>query len=389
MRVLFTAHGAHSHVLPLMGVAGALVAEGHEVLVATGAELCPLVASLGLAAVPVGMNDEDAVAAARRAWPEATRLPPAHWTVRMFARIAAPAMRADLAPVVERWRPDLLVREEGEHGGPIAAAAAGLPWVTHGWGSPLPPPETVADLRALLAPSWEEAGLPAPSAPGLAGAAVLDPCPPSLYLAPSDVASRHVVRPWGSGSGSGERAPAQAVARSGRRRAYVGFGTVPLFRDPADLLEVVVRALVDLDFDVTASVATEATGERLRDVDGDRVRVARWVDLPAVMATCDLAVCHGGAGTVLAALAAGVPLLIVPRGAPSQRRTSAACVARGLARAVDWDGTNSLAVVAALGDLATDGRAREAAAAVAAEMAAMPDPSTAVGVLRRVAAGRG
>jgi hypothetical protein len=60
----------------------------------------------------------------------------------MFSEIAAPAMARDLAPFTSQWRPDLVIREEGEHGGAMAAAAAWVPWGTVGWGSPLPYEET-------------------------------------------------------------------------------------------------------------------------------------------------------------------------------------------------------------------------------------------------------
>ena len=42
------------------------------------------------------------------------------------------------------------------------------------------------------------------------------------------------------------------------------------------------------------------------------VRIERWVDQADVMADAVLVVCHGGAGTTLAALAAGVPLVVFP-----------------------------------------------------------------------------
>ncbi|MDQ3897498.1 MAG: hypothetical protein M3326_09715, partial [Actinomycetota bacterium] len=194
MRVLFTAHGAQGHVLPLIGVARALVSDGHDVLVATAPELCALVASHGIETAEAGMGDDAMVSEARGRWPETQSLPPGSWTIRMFCEIGAPAMAADLAPVIDRWRPDVVVREEGEHGGAIAAAAAGLPWVTHGWGSPLPAPEAVAELARLVAPAWEAAGVRPPSGPALYGAAVLDPCPPSLYAAEPSLPHRHVVR---------------------------------------------------------------------------------------------------------------------------------------------------------------------------------------------------
>ena len=378
MRVLFSGHGARGHVLPLLGLARALIADGHDVLFATAPDLCRVVGSEGIETVAAGIADDAMVADARRRWPETKSLAPSSWAVRMFCEIAAPAMAAALEPIILRWRADVVVREEGEYGSPVAAAAAGLPWITHGWGSPLPGPEALADLSRLVAPVWERAGVRPPSGPELYGAAVLDPCPPSLYATEPGLPHRRVLRPWLPDSGHEHRP-------SGRRLAYVGFGTVPLFRDPPALLLTVVAALLDLKFDVAVTTGSAAIADDLRALSPERVHVSRWVELGPLLRRCDLVVCHGGAGTVLAALAAGVPLLLLPQGAPSQARMSAACEARGVGRALAVSGG---AVAGRLGDalaeVASSDRIRAAAAAVAAEIAAMPDPSAVIPILAGV-----
>lgn len=375
MRVLFTAHGALGHVLPLTPAARVLVDAGHDVLFATAPQLCPAVGERGLAAAAAGLNDDLAVAEARRRWPKAAAAPAATWTPRMFCEIAAPAMVADLARIVDRWRPDVVVREEGEHGGPAAAAAAGLPWLTHGWGSPLPEPAALDGLRPLLAPAWAQAGMSVPEGVAIYGAAVLDPCPPSLYGQVPALPNRHAIRPGALVTKSDERAD------SGRR-AYVGLGTVPLFNDAPDLLHAAVDALLELDFDVTVTTGRQEVAGKLKRLERRRVTAAPWVDLADVLASCTVAVCHGGAGTVLAALAAGVPLLVVPRGAPSQARMAEACQARGAARAVDWTGANLHEFRDALAAVASSEPMRAAAAELAGEIAAMPPPTRVEAVLQ-------
>ena len=42
------------------------------------------------------------------------------------------------------------------------------------------------------------------------------------------------------------------------------------------------------------------------------VRVERWVPQPEALARASLVVCHGGSGTVLGALAANLPLIVMP-----------------------------------------------------------------------------
>jgi len=374
VRVLFTAHGAYGHVLPMMGVARALADGGHEVRVATGKALCPIVASLGLPAVPAGMSDDTLVAEAHDRWPETEHKPPASWVARMFTDIAAPTMVDDLAPIVASWRPDLIVREEGEHGGPVAAAAAGITWVTHGWGSPLPSRTVVEDLARGVEPLWRAAGLAAPGPDGLYGAAVLDPCPPSLYGEEGPPIRGRPVRA-SAVAASADRHPRRSL--SGRPLAYVGFGTVPLYRDQPELIAIVVQALLSHDLDAVITTGDAQLARRLSSLDPERVQVEQWLSLPRLLEACDLVVSHGGAGTALAALAAGVPLLLLPRGAPSQARMSRACGARGAARVVVSGPVTPADFDDALATLTADDRFRAAARQLASEIAATPGPDDA------------
>jgi UDP:flavonoid glycosyltransferase YjiC (YdhE family) len=61
------------------------------------------------------------------------------------------------------------------------------------------------------------------------------------------------------------------------------------------------------------------------------VHVERWFQLAALLPHCDAVVCHAGSGTTLAALAAGLPLVLVPQGA-DQFTNADACQRAGVAR---------------------------------------------------------
>lgn len=370
MRVLFTAHGAYGHIFPMIATAQALARAGHEVTVATAADLRPTVASLGLRALPCGIDDATMVAEARRRWPEIEHEPPISWAVRMFTDIAAPAMAADLASIIASLRPDLIVREEGEHGAPIAAAAAEISWLTHAWGSPRPPRSAREALATAVAPLWQAAGLAAPAAIDLDGLAVLDPCPPSLHG--DEVRSRAwPIRP---ATPSLPTASDVRLAPAKRPLAYVGFGTVPLYQDRPALLTAIVIALLQRGFDAVVTTPDDLLAERLTSLAPHRVQVARWLSIPDTLKSCTLAVCHGGAGTVLAALATGIPLLLLPQGSPSQARMSDACQLRGVARVVQNAAANPLALDDALNALMTDDRFKATAQQLATEIAAMPSP---------------
>ena len=69
----------------------------------------------------------------------------------------APRLR-DLSAIIERWTPDVIVHEVAEPAAPIAATAAGLPYVTSGYG-PLLSPAIAAQVGRAAAPHWRAAGL--------------------------------------------------------------------------------------------------------------------------------------------------------------------------------------------------------------------------------------
>ncbi len=96
-------------------------------------------------------------------------------------------------------------------------------------------------------------------------------------------------------------------------------------------------------------------------------------------------VCHGGSGTTLAALRAGLALVLVPQGA-DQFENALACERAGAARVLQPDQVESSAVRdAVLAVIAPGSSERRAAHAVADEIAAMPAPYEATAVIETLA----
>jgi UDP:flavonoid glycosyltransferase YjiC (YdhE family) len=205
---------------------------------------------------------------------------------------------------------------------------------------------------------------------------VIDPCPASLYLAePVPANIRQPVRPT-TPSTSHERIAAPRA--SARPLAYLGFGTVPLYRDAPKLMTTAAESLLSAGYEVLVTTGDPVLARELAALAPDRVQVETWLSLPSVFARCALVACHGGAGTVLTALAAGVPLLLLPRGAPSQMRMSEACRARGVARVVGPDATTRSELDGALAAIGQDDRYRTTAREMATELAAMPSAAETV-----------
>jgi rhamnosyltransferase subunit B len=102
---------------------------------------------------------------------------------------------------------------------------------------------------------------------------------------------------------------------------------------PDDFFEHATRLV--LHHGVRALVVT-GPGGRADDVTGlDGVHVREYVAFSAVMGRCRAAVHHGGVGTTVAAIRAGLPQVVVPKGF-DQPDTAARVEALGIGLAVPW-----------------------------------------------------
>jgi UDP:flavonoid glycosyltransferase YjiC (YdhE family) len=100
------------------------------------------------------------------------------------------------------------------------------------------------------------------------------------------------------------------------------------------------------------------------------VTVRAWVDQAAVVPQADLVVHHGGSGTTLGALAAGVPQLVLPQGADQFANAEALLAAGAAVRLLPGE----LSADAVTEQARKASSCRDAARVIAAEIAAMPAP---------------
>ena len=121
------------------------------------------------------------------------------------------------------------------------------------------------------------------------------------------------------------------------------------------------------------------------------VRVEQWVDQDHVLPLADVVLCFGGSGTVLGALAHGVPLVLLPVFA-DQFANAGAVVATGagLSTVVDRrNGENGPALpstdelVSSVGNVLDDATFRERAQAVKREMSSAATVSAALDSLTK------
>ncbi|HEU5333000.1 MAG TPA: glycosyltransferase [Actinocrinis sp.] len=405
MRILFTTAPLHGHYFPLVPLASAFRAQGHEVLVATSDHFVQTAARSGLPAAACGpgigvhdLADRDANAGAATADAATAGAPNqgsptpgssthdaryAHGLV--FARMAQRNLPGTLA-IVRAWRPDAVVSERAEVAGPIAAAAYGIPHAELRWGVP-----DLAEYRAaaetVLRPQLDGFGFDAIPEPG----AIADPWPPSLRLphAADHLALRHVpydgvaeVSPWMLTPRPAHAATASTIRA--RNRICVTFGTVLPHLSAHGLtgfISELLHRLAKLDCELVLA-ADDDVAAKLRPFPS-AVRHAGRVPLAVTLGSCRALIHHGGQGTSLTALALGLPQVALPR-FDDQLENADAVHRCGAGLALPLDEATPLRVLRASEQVLEDPRFASNARAVAAEIAAQPAPADVARTLEAV-----
>jgi UDP:flavonoid glycosyltransferase YjiC (YdhE family) len=250
--------------------------------------------------------------------------------------------------------------------------------VTYGFGQLLDD-AMVRTLADRVAPLWEGAGLTADAHAGIYRDCFLDPCPPGMRLGgPAPARVLQAIRPEIPGDPA-EPLPEWAATLGGRTVVYLSLGTVPLFNQP-EKFRPLLAGLADEDLDLVATVSDLYDPSALGSQPSN-VHLERWLPLAPLFPRCDVVVCHAGSGTTLAALAAGLPLVLVPQGA-DQHVNADACERYGVARVLRGDAVTPSAVRdAVMAIIPPDSRERITALCLSDEIAAMP---TATDVVRRL-----
>ncbi|HEU5107881.1 MAG TPA: nucleotide disphospho-sugar-binding domain-containing protein [Micromonosporaceae bacterium] len=386
MRVLITTAPGYGHVFAPVPLGWAFRAAGHEVVLATAgrpeadvgvaawsglpvvevaaparmdAVRAELRASRQRQAEQAKMSMVDLLAAMREQARGAARVTEGHpfaFAAEIYGPYSA-AMADGLLAFAERWRPDLLVYESMQGAGPLVAGRLGIPAVEFVPGL-CRGPELAVALRAYLADRYADYRVSGPTE-----TATVEVAPPSVAVnQPYGLASRFV--PF-----NGPAVLADWLQhRPKRARVAVTFGSVVPHRLGLAPLR---RALADvgrIDAEFVVAVGAVDSG----DVDGlpGNVRLhPGYLPLSALLPTCDAVIHHGGPASTLAALAAGLPQLVLPEMA-DQFVNAEAVRRRGCALAIE-DGPVPATVLARL---LSDRGLATAAAAVRDEIAALPSP---------------
>jgi UDP:flavonoid glycosyltransferase YjiC (YdhE family) len=374
MRVFISTRLGAGHLSPMITFAHALLRNNDEVIVSAPASGAAAIAEAGLDHHPIPDPPEEqrtpVIDRARTLAPDdANALVASELFVRIDTRAGYPHQRA----AIERWRPDVVLYDMADFAAGLAAEATGVPAVSVGV-SPaihlqrlaLPIAEALDEVRA-------EVGLdPDPRLERLTTAPCFTLIPPALETPGTDpptellrfrtepAAPRPLPDWWGN-----DEWPL----------IYLTLGTVvPI----PGLHRAAVDALSTLPVRVLMTVGRDRDPSELGPV-APNVHVARWVPQADVMHHAAAIVCHGGSGTVTAALAAGVPAVVVPMIADQYE--NAGRIAE-LGAGVTLDHADIVRLPDAVRAVLADRSYRDVAGRLADEISALPTVDTAAAILR-------
>jgi len=376
VRVLFSSTSGYGHVFPMVPLARAFAVRGHEVLWATGGDACGLVAAAGLKVVAAGLSGQRLEELTQQLATGAVGVRPEqlaeHMYPRLFGAGLTPPMVAALLPLAHRWRPDLLVHENGELAAPLVGAVLGVPSVTHAFGGAVPA-AFLAEAGNRLGALWSEHGQSIPAHAGCFTSTYLDICPSKVQsVSLGHIGESLQLRPVPYGGERAAKLPA-CLSDDGSPLVYLTLGT--LQRDAA-VLSAATEGLADLGVRILVTVGRDGDPAALGP-QPSHVTVERYVPQTDVLSHCAAVVSHAGSGTFLAALSHGLPQLCLPQAA-DQFRNSKGAVSSGVGLVLQPHEATSEAIGHAVRRILVEESFRAAAVGVANDVRTMPSPSEVV-----------
>jgi UDP:flavonoid glycosyltransferase YjiC (YdhE family) len=373
----------------MLPIAREAAGRGHEILISAQPLMLPMIEAEGFEAIDSGGHSlRDPATRGELTVSGRARLERALRT--MFAGAMATDRAERLLTVIAERKPDVIVRDELDFGAAVAAERHGVPHVgvvVLAAGGMLRPDVVGEPLRALRTAH----GLPtepddalmlqqmlhqfltlAPMPPGFRDPT--DPLPADAeYFRPA------VLDPSSRSKGSSavldwlDRRPERPVI-------YFSLGT-EANKSSGDLFARVLAGLGRLDADVVATIGQDIDPAELGP-QPESVRVEQFVPQEQLLPRCAAVVSHAGSGSVIGALASGVPLVLLPLSA-DQPVNAERCVTLGVAHVLDPFTATGADVAAAVTEVLHNPSYRAAAGQLRAESLRLP---TAAEMLDRIEA---
>jgi UDP:flavonoid glycosyltransferase YjiC (YdhE family) len=363
VRILFAFPGGTGHFLPLEPLARAAAGAGHEVLVAAQAGMLEVVREAGFAAADTG-------GATLRPPNVRTELLPLdaererEVVRRAFAGTIATERERRTGELIREWRPGLVVCDEADLGVAAAAQEAGVP--------------TAVVASCVSGTFLTDDLYPERLARSRYG---------DLYLVAAPPSFRHSEAPLPPGArcfrtDRDESAPPAWLAALEPPLVYATLGTI-FNLESGDLFERLLTGLARVRASAVLTVGRELEPAALGEPPPN-VRVERFVPQAALLARAAAAVTHGGSGSVVGALAHGVPVVVLPLGA-DQPDNAERVEALGAGVVLDAAAASADRIAAAVEAVLAEPAYRAAAERLRDETAALPGPGEALGWLEALA----
>lgn len=378
------------HYDPLKVLGRRLVDRGHRVTFVHMPDAAPMLAGTGLGFHPVGSASHGAgsLARYRAQLAQAPRLGGFFQMIRATAAISDMLLR-ELPGALRQIGADAVIADDTEAAGAMVARHLALPFVVSVTGLPLlhdpdvPPPFVGWPYRSgrlgrrrnaggysvaerLMRPirrahdhyraAWE-------LGPGdLRGAQ-------PIYVAqcPAGLDFPRRALPGGFHYCGPFRAPGYVEVDLPRDRPLVYCSLGSLQGDRPELFAAMARACADIGVRAVVAHGGLLSDAAARALPGEPVVRAFW-DQPALLPHCAAAILHGGFNTVLDALAAGIPMVVVPL-AFEQPGTASRVARTGAGQAIMSGRLSRRRLRGALERVLRDGSYRLSAQRIAAEMA--------------------
>lgn len=376
-KVAIVSVGSPGHTYPTLGLSEELVRRGHDVLQLCGAELAPAVASTGARAVayPTQFRERSqAVSDLARIHGGGAADPDVYSELELRLELLDECERGlpALADTLGRERPDVVVYEPFAYAVPLICEPLGIPRVR---AIPFPPlefvpsalaasasPETLARWKAKVdrvdAVARHHGARPLPT--------TMMPWNPycderfNLVLHPRRFLRFDApffdrfqfVGPCLRPIQAAEAAAAEQLQPPGDAPlVYVSLGTIhtewPAF------YRICLDALGGSAFRVILSVASAEIRDGLGDLP-ENVLVAATVPQRAVLARTRVFVTHGGMGSTMEALSAGVRMVMVPQVSDQRAHNAPRAEELGLARVVHPEALTADALAEAVRSILAD-----------------------------------
>ncbi|MEU3301209.1 nucleotide disphospho-sugar-binding domain-containing protein [Streptomyces sp. NPDC006678] len=314
MRVLMINTPVSTHLTPLVPLAWALRAAGHDVLVVGREDVLGAAASAGLNAVGIGDRlklDDMLIERLGGKRPLQSWGRPALEQLSNVGSLWMP-QTLDVLPayldLARDFRPDLVLSDPIEFISLIVGEELGVPVVQQRWGV-----DPISDQVRSAGETWFKDVVAERGLSGLPRAAVLlDPCPPSLQLAGTTPGTPMRYVPFNGNGRLPEWLRRDARGRGTARRVAVSLGGRTLAYNGVPLMRNILDALGALPATEVLATVEEEYREALGEVPGN-VRVIDPVPLHLLLGSCSAVVHHGGSGTAMTASVFGLPQLVLPQ----------------------------------------------------------------------------